>query len=244
VGWFRVRNGVLEYRGRITRDPFTTWTASSAGREAIARVAKGIRFSLFGRSRAARTRLWRALEAASHDVSLTAAIELEAARYMQVVAGVAYADALPRAHVALRRLVLAPRAMIAGRAHAAIVQRLGNSPALHEVDEAVRVFFLDQLVIQMDAALQKAAPSARRPIHAHEGWACVGIRTGTVWADSLWAGPDGTGHVFLYEFPREGLPRKSRKALEAAIVDIDASVSSLSRAQRMALVQTATLRRS
>jgi hypothetical protein len=244
VSWFRVRRGVLEYRGRITRDPFNKWTATRPGREAVARVARGIRFSLFGRARAAKRRLWRALEGASRDVSLTAAIEIEAARYMEVAAGVAYADALPRAHVALRRLVLAPRAMIAGRAHAAIFERLGNAPALRDVDDAVRAFFIDHLVVEMDAAVQKANPSPRTPIHAHDGWACVGIKTGIVWADSLWAGPDGTGHVFLYEFPREGLTRKQRKALEAAIADMAASVSTLSRAQRIALVQTATLRRS
>jgi hypothetical protein len=65
---------------------------------------------------------------------------------------------------------------------------------------------------------------------------------GTVWVDRMWAGPDGTGHVFMYEFPPGGLPRKERKMLEAAIARMAASVSALSRAERAALVKSAVLR--
>jgi len=57
-----------------------------------------------------------------------------------------------------------------------------------------------------------------------------------------YAGPDGTGHVFLYEFPPNGLPRRDRKALEAAISRMSSSVSSLSRMQRGALVRAASYR--
>jgi hypothetical protein len=242
VSWFRVNRGRLEYRGRITRDPFTKWTASGDGLEAVARVARGIRFSILGSSRSARRRLWRALEAASRTESIVAAFRVEATRYMQILADISYADALPRAHIALHRLVLAPRAMISGRAHAGVSERLAQAPALAGLDEALRTFFLNQLVIEMDAALQKASPSPRRSIHAHDEWACVGVSVGTVWVDRILAGPDGTGHVFMYEFPRQGLPRRGRKALEAAIVQMAATVSSLSRGERAALVRSASLR--
>ena len=242
MSWFRVHRGSLEYRGRITRDPFTRWTATRRGQDAVARVARTIRFSLFGRSRSARRRLWRALEAASRTSSFATAVGAEASRYMQVLASLAYADSLPRTHIALRRLVLTPRAMIAGRALAGVFSRLREAPELAGVDEAVRAFFLEQLVIEMDAALQKASPSPAHRVQAADQWACVGVSTGTVWVDRLWAGPDGTGHVFMYECPPGGLPRKERKQLEAAIAQMAASVSSLSRAQRAALVQSAVLR--
>jgi hypothetical protein len=242
VSWFRVTKGCLEYRGRITRAPFVAWTETKPGREAVERAARGIRFSLFGRRNAARKRMWRGLEAASRDGAFDAAIRAEAARYMELLAAVAYADALPRANVALHRLVLAPRAMISGRAHTAISQRLGQAPALAALDEAVRAFLLERLVIEMDEALKKASPSPKRPVLARDGWACVGISVGMVWVDSLWAGRDGTGHVFLYEFPRDGLPRRDRKALEAAIAQMGTSVSTLSRMQRGALVRAASLR--
>jgi hypothetical protein len=242
VSWFRVHRGSLEYRGRITRDPFTRWTATRRGQHAVARVARTIRFSLFGRSRSARRRLWRALEAASRTPSFATAVGAEATRYMQVLASLAYADSLPRTHIRLRRLVLTPRAMIAGRALAGLSGRLGEAPELAGVDEDVRLFFFGQLVIEMDAALQKSSPSPQRPVQAADQWACVGVSVGTVWVDRLWAGPDGTGHVFIYECPPGGLPRKERKQLEAAIAQMAASVSSLSRAERAALVQSAVLR--
>lgn len=203
---------------------------------------RGTRFSLLGRSRSARRRIWRALDTASRTEALASALGVEAARYMQLLATLAYADALPRAHIALHRLVLVPRAMTVGRAHAGVIERLAQAPALRELDEAVRAFFLDQLVVEMDAALRKATPSPRRPVEAQDGWACVGDRMEMVWVDRILAGPDGRGHVFMYEYPREGLRRRDRKALERAIEQLAASVSSLSRAQRAALVRSASLR--
>jgi hypothetical protein len=242
MSWFRVKRGRLEYRGRITRQSFTKWTATRDGADAVARVASGIRFGLLSRSRSARRRMWRALEAAARTEPLVKAIGIEAVRYMQVLATLSYADALPRANIALHRLVLVPRAMIAGRAQGALFERLAQAPALGVLDEAVRIFFLGQLVTEMDAALQKAAPSPRRPVQAHDEWGCVGVSKGTVWVDPLWTGPDSTGHVFMYELPRGGLPRRARKALEAAIEEMAASASALTRAERSALVRAASLR--
>jgi hypothetical protein len=242
VSWFKVHQGSLVYRGRITREPFTQWTATKRGQDVVAAAARATRFSLLGRTRSARRRLWRALETASRTASFNTAVSAEANRYMQVLAGVAYADSLPRTHIALRRLVLVPRAMITGRAQAAVFGRLSKAPELAGVDEAVRAFFLEHLVIEMDAALKKSSPSPRHPVQAGVEWACVGVSLGMVWADRLWAGPDGTGHVFMYEWPSGGLPRKDRKMLEAAIAQMSASVSSLSRDQRAAVVRSAVLR--
>ena len=135
MSWFRVTRERLEYRGRITRDPFTTWAATKEGLEAVAREANSLRF--FGRQRA-RRRLWRALDAASQTDPVAAAIRLEADYYMQVLTDVSYTTALPRAHIALHRLVLAPRAMIAGRADAGVVERLSRVPPLAALDAGVR----------------------------------------------------------------------------------------------------------
>jgi hypothetical protein len=96
----------------------------------------------------------------------------------------------------------------------------------------------------MDDALRQAAPSPRRPVQARDEWACVGVSTGTLWVDPVWTGPDGSGHVFMYEFPRAGLPRKDRQAVEAAIKELTAASSSMSRTERFALVRAASLQRS
>lgn len=240
VSWFRVHRERLVYRGRITRDPFTKWAATKEGQEAVAREARNLRFRLFGHHRA-RRRLWRALDSASRTDAVAAAIGLEPDYYMQVLANVSYTTALPRAHIALHRLVLAPRAMIAGRADAGVLERLSRLPAIAALDAAVRSFFFHHLVIEMDAALRSSSPSPRRPVHAPDGWACVGISIGTVWMDRIFAGPDATGHVFMYEFPRERLSRRDRKALEAAIAQMAASAATLSRAERFAVMRSASL---
>ena len=242
MSWFRVSAGRLEYRGRLTREPFTRWAATRDGALVIGRVAAGIRFSLFGRSAAARRQVWRELEEAARDESLAAGVADEAARYMDVLAALSYSDGLPRVNLALHRLVLLPRAMIAGHVRAALFKRLADAPALGGLDPATRTFFLDRLVFEMDAALQKAAPGPRQPVQARDEWACVGVSKGVVWVDPLWAGDDATGHVFMYEFPRPGMPRPTPRELNAAIADMTAGVGTLSRLQRFAMVRAATTR--
>jgi hypothetical protein len=243
VAWFTVKSGRLEYRGRITRQPFAEWCATKEGVEAITRVAKGIRFSFVGRTRSARRRLWRALHAASRTEAFCTAIAAEPDHFAQAMADICYADALPRTHVALGRVVLAPRALAMGRARAGVFARLMSAPAFADIDDAVRTFLLDQLVVEMDAALKKASPVPRRPVLAKDGWVCVGVRLGTVWAEPLWAGPYGSGHLFMYEMPPRQLTRREHKALDAAIEDITGSVSTLSRTARDAMLRAATLRR-
>lgn len=239
VSWFRVSAGRLEYRGRITRDPFTRWCATQEGVDAVARTARGIRFSLVGRSRAATRRLWRQLDTAVRSDALAHAIRLEAAQYLTHPAGLSYSLSLPRAHVALHRLVMIPRALAIGRARAALHARLRQSPALAACDAAARAFFLEQLVLEMAAALEQAAPSPRYPVQAHEQWACVGVAREMVWIDRFWSGSDATGHLFMYEFPREGIGRRERKALEAAIEELHAQVAPLPQGQRSEMLRLA-----
>ena len=237
--WFQVSRGRLVYRGGITKAPFTRWTATRPGTEAIARVAATIRFSLLGRTRAARRRLWQALERAAGAEQTVAVIGAQGDRYMRAAADLAYCEGLPRAHVALHRLVLVPRAMIAARARSGLVEQLARVAAIAELDDAVRAFFQEQLLVEMDAALQKASVSPAKPVDAFNAWACVGVSGETLWEDPIWAGAYGTGHLFLYEFPRAALARKDRKALAAAIEDLEARSRALARNQRFDIVRAA-----
>jgi hypothetical protein len=241
VSWFAVNRGRLVYRGRVTRRPFTAWCASGAGRKAIARVAAGIRFSIFGRARSAQRRLWRNLDEVSRSDAFAQALGAEPDRYLQTLADVCYAEALPRVLVGVRRLVLAPRALVAGRAKADVFTRLLRAPALADLDDDVRSFLLDQVVNEMDAALRGASPSPKRPVTARDGWVCVGARLGTVWLDPLWAGPDATGHVFMYEMPPQGLTRRDCKALEKAMERLSGAAASLSRNARDVMLRSASI---
>jgi hypothetical protein len=241
MGWFIVKRGRLEYRGRITKQPFTEWCGTKDGTDAIARAAKAVRFSVFGRTRAARRRLWRALDAASRSEGFVPMVAAESQRFTQAMADACYADALPRMQIALGRLVLVPRALVDGRVRAAIFARLMHAPALSGVDDAVQTFFLERLVSEMDAALSKAAPVPRRPVLAADGWCCIGIRLGTVWADPIWAGTYHAGHLFMYELRERQLNRREYKALDAGIQQMSGTVSTLSRTARDAMLRAATL---
>ena len=87
------------------------------------------------------------------------------------------------------------------------------------LDEEVRNFFLDQAIVEMDAALQKGAPSPKYPVQAHDEWACVGVSKGLEWVDPIWAGADGTGHVFMYDY-RARMSRPKPRELTAAMGDV------------------------
>ena len=234
--------GHLEYRGRISRQAFTAWCAGRDGRKAIDRVAAGIRFSIVGRGRSARRRLWRNLETVTRTAAFAQAASAEPASFLRILAAACYADALPRVHVNARRLVLVPRALLAGRARADVLARLLRSPALAGLDDDLRVFVLEHMVSEMDAALRAASLSPRRPVSAHDGWACVGARLGTVWLDPLWAGPNGTGHLFMYEMPPQGLSRRDARAIESAMEQVSEAAAGLSRNARDVILRSASAR--
>jgi hypothetical protein len=242
VSWFTVSRGRLAYGGRITRAPFTQWCATRQGREAVARAAAGVRFSLFGRSHAARSRLWRDLEAATRSEAFVEMAGGEPARYLQILADACYANGLPRAHIASRRLVVVPRAFVLGRAEAAAATRLMSASALAGVEPAIRTFLVQQIVAGMDAAV-RAASTPKAPVQARDGWACVGAHLGVVWMDALWAGPDGTGHLFMYEVPPQGIGRRDRHALNEAMQRLGEDVARLSRTARDTLLRSASLTR-
>ena len=117
--------------------------------------------------------------------------------------------------------------------------RLWNLPGFAAVDESVKEFFCEQLLIDLDLALERAAPSASRPIAAADGWSCVGGHRPYVWVDPLWSGPSWSGHIFMFEFPRAGLTGAQRKELDAAVAHLQEGLTALSRLQRDAIVRRA-----
>ena len=157
-------------------------------------------------------------------------------RYLQTLAEACYAEALPRVHVAIHRLVLAPRALVTGRAKSDIATRLLPSPALAGLDEDVRTFVLSS------AGAPFAAPPSPKRHHRARRLVCVGVRSAR-WMDPSGPGP-GTNDVFKYELPRQGLTRRDCKAIEAAIERMTRSAAGLSRNARDAMLRSAaSLRR-
>jgi hypothetical protein len=238
VAWFRVVSNRLQYRGRLSRAPYLAWAQTAEGAETIdARVTRD-RLYLLAHSRAQR-RLWRELDRASRGEFLRKAIQSEAEHFATVVSEACYAPGLPRLTIALHRLVIVPRSVVAARARTALRRRLYDSEALAPVDPCVREFFFDQLVREFDAAIGLSRPSVFRPVLTRDAWACVGRDTEYRWVDPMFSGPAWGGHFLMFEFPSEGLSRKRRKEVDRGVHDLQDSLANISYIRRDAIVRMA-----
>ena len=236
---FKVAGGRVVYTGRLTREPYTSWTATRDGSAAIAEVAKELGFRLFGRTRAARRQIWRELDAAARSEEGRAAMQAAADLHIRTIGTLAYAQGLPRTTVGLRRVVLIPRALVASRARAAVSGRLGECPAFASRPVRQRDFVFERVLAEVDAAARLAQPSVQRSIASGSEWSLIGADKRFQWVDQYWSGAGWTGHWFVYEQPREPLARSDRQAVEKAVDALKSSIVNLSRERRHALVQLA-----
>jgi hypothetical protein len=236
--WFQVKQGRLAYRGRLTRAPLARWLATAEGSAVLNDAARASGLRLFARART-RRRFWSVLDRAGRSDQLRTALHNEADRFAQALGQACYAPALPRAQVALHRLVIVPRALVAARARAGVRQRLWSLPCLADLDEAVRAFLCEQVLVELDRTVERASPSVSSPVEGADGWSCIGTDRPYVWVDPLWAGADWSGHVFMFEFPRAALTSAQRKELDAAVKHLQSGLTSLSRLQRDAIVRRA-----
>jgi hypothetical protein len=148
-----------------------------------------------------------------------------------------HAPGLPRRLILLHRLVIVPRALVAGRIRTALRRRVCGP--LELLDPRVRDFFCEQLVIELDAAVGERRPSAFRPILTQDAWGCVGRDTEYQWVDPILSGLGWGGHLLMFEFPRQGLSRSARKKVDQAVQELQSSLTNVSRMQRHEIMRTA-----
>ena len=239
MGWYKVQDGRVVYAGALTRDRYAAWAGTKAGAAAIEATSKTIGFRLFGRVRAARKQIWREMAAAAKSDDGRAAMQAAADLYGRTISTLAYAQGLPRTTVGLRRLVLVPRALVAGRARTAIVERLNQCGAIASRPAAERDFLFETTLAEVDAAVRASRPAVQRPVRASPEWVCIGAETRFAWVDQYWSGEGWSGHWFVYEMPRDPLTRADRKALEQAVETLHAGLATLSRERRHAVVRLA-----
>jgi hypothetical protein len=237
MSWYRVTDGRLAFRGRITREAFASWLETSEGAATLEAAARHLRLRFLARARASR-RLWQDLDRLVRTGTLRRALQEEASHFAVAVSGLCYAPALPRTQVALHRLVVVPRTMIAGLARNRVRLRLWHS-GLSPLPDAVRAFFCEQILVEMDTAIRSVQPSVATPVAMDESWVCVASDPDYTWVDPLWSGRRWTGHLVMFEMPRTTLSRAQRKELERAVVSLQKGLEAIGRLQRQSIVRTA-----
>ena len=106
MSWFEIDAGRLQFRGRVTKDPIREWLLTAEGSSAVAAAAHGARFSLFGRRRAARRRIFGALWQAISAPAVRERVAVECEGYLDAWTPLAYAPSLPRLSIEYRRVVV------------------------------------------------------------------------------------------------------------------------------------------
>jgi hypothetical protein len=241
AAWVRYSRQRFAYDGRLVRAPFSQWTATPHGARVVDQAAASIRFALFGRRRAAKRRLWRALAAAARDESVVAAIQAEIQHYFKLLGDLAYSDGLPRDTVHLRRLVVVPTVLMNGDMYGALETRLATHHAFTGIDggDALRQFFIVELVSDLDSVATRLRPTLKNPVAAGRGWVVVGRNETFDWRVPVMGEPAWAGHYYVLELTREPITRAVRKAVEASMVAMEKALPSLARLQRNDILRRA-----
>jgi hypothetical protein len=237
-----VRNsrGRMIFTGRLPRRSFEAW-ATGDGCPVVERVASDVGFSLLGRRRAARRRLWRQLTSAASAASIVRDIQRELDGYLQRLDPIVYAHGLPRVSVELRRLIVVPRSFPNAEAFRNLYATLSGHPVFDALDgDPVRDWLVMTTVSGIDAAVAESRPSSRRPLPAGSHWMVVGVNEQFEWGVPL-DGPGWPGHYYLLELTSEPLTRSVRKAAEQGLAWLDESLPSLSRVRRSEILRSASI---
>ena len=108
-----------------------------------------------------------------------------------------------------------------------------------EGGESLRDFFILTLVEHLDTAVAAARPTPKHPLPAGDCWMTVGMNGGFVWRVPVVKSPPWDGHHYVLELTRDPVTRRLRKAVSAAIDQLEASLTTLSRDARQDIVRRA-----
>jgi len=238
----RYSGGRVKYTGRIDRAAFAAWCESSDGRSVLDPIVARTRFSLLGRARAARRRLFRELTEAARASTVVAVLQQEIDSYLIRLDTLAHARDLPCAGVDLHRLVVVPRLFANSLFHRRIDALLETEPAFakQKGHPLLRDWFTLTLVDAVEAAVMDARPSPKRPVPAGDAWTIVGVNGQFEWRLPL-TGPAWPGHFYLLERTHRPITRAVRKAAGDEIAQMEISLPSLSRLERNEILRQAGL---
>jgi hypothetical protein len=234
--------GRVHYTGRLDRSAFEAWAESTDGQSAFRQFASLVRFTLFGKMRAARRRVWRQLTEAVRSEAVVAALQRETDSYLTRLSTLVYAHDLPRVGIDLHRLVVVPRLFANVATDRRIDALLRRQPifATPNAGNLLRDWFLVTLIDGIEAAVMQARPSLKRPVLAGDGWVVVGVNDSFEWRVPF-KGPAWPGHYYLLELAPKPITRAVRNAAAEAIAGLERSLPSLSRVHRNEILRQAWL---
>jgi hypothetical protein len=168
------------------------------------------------------------------------AVQREIDAYLTRLDTLAYARDLPRVGVDLHRLVVVPRLFVNAEVFGRIDAALYALRVFATLDgtESLRRWFVRTLIDAIEAAVQGARPSPKRPLPAGQNWIIVGVNDQFEWGLPI-EGPGWPGHYYVLELTRAPITRASRKAAGEAIGRLETSLRSLSRVQRNEILRQA-----
>lgn len=239
-GPIRYFRGRVKYTGRIDRAAFAAWSESSDGRSVLDPIVAKMRFSLLGKARAARRRLFRGLTQAAHSSTVVTALQREIDSYLTRLDMLVYARELPCAGVDLHRLVVVPRLFANSIVQRRIEALLEKEPAFARENghHLLRDWFTLTIVDGIAGAVMEARPSPKSPMPGGDAWMIVGVNSQFEWRLPL-TGPAWPGHFYLLERAHRPMTRGIRKAASNAIAQMEMSLPSLSPADRHEILRQA-----
>lgn len=228
MGWVKIVGGGLVYTGRLgPAKGFDLW-ASGQGQAVVRDLAGRQPFCLFGRERKARRLLWQELHAAAASGgTLGAALEEEAARYARLPGELAHI-VQPDKFVADWRPFVIPRFLVNEMALRGMAQRLWSSHVLAQLQggEALRSYFLEQFVAQMDAAFCKMPFSIKTPAATAQEWVVIDFDRRYDWQHPQWR-----GHYYLVQTKAVEISRSRATSIQRSLADLKAMLGRFTAAQ-------------
>jgi hypothetical protein len=236
----RYSAGTLRYTGRLERAAFVAWADSPEGEAALNQVAASVRFSLFGRTRAARRRMWTQLTAACRTETVAGAMQREADRFLAHLDTLAHARGLPCETIELYRLVAVPRLLLNAEVCRRLDRALARQPQFASIGGGLplRDWFVLALVDAAASAVVGARPSVKRPLTSGDGWITVGVNQSFEWRVPF-NGPAWPGHYYVLERTPSAMSRGFRKSVTERIARLEASLPSLSNLKRDEILRQA-----
>jgi hypothetical protein len=234
--------GRVRYTGRIDRAAFVAWCQSLDGQSVLEPIISTMRFSLFGKRRAAQRRVWLDLTGTAASGTVAAALQQQVDSYFSRLSTLVYARDLPVRGINLHRLVAVPRLFANSVTDRQIDAALKMQPAFATANgrASLRHWFGLVLINGIETTALDARPTPKRPLPAGRDWIIVGVNDSFEWRVPL-QGPAWPGHYYLLELTNTPITRAVRKAAVNTIAEMEATLAGLSRVERNEILRQAGL---